>query len=180
MQYSIAHSIVHHFADDTNLLLIHKSPKMINKLINNDLTRLCNWFRANKISLNANKTEIMIYKPKSRTITKKFNFRIRMLELKHVCSGENWTSGFRKCYFYFRGRSRNAQNCSWKKWRHQRKRFLGYAYVIQDNMLKFGMLSVQINIENIHIFLFWKFWKLCLKSCRLYFWIKITFLEHPW
>ena len=52
---SITHSTVHHFADDTNLLLTHKSPKMINKLINYDLIRLCTWLRANRISLNAKK-----------------------------------------------------------------------------------------------------------------------------
>ena len=50
---------VHHFADDTNLLHINKSPKMLNKLINYDLKNLSNWLNANKITLNVTKTELV-------------------------------------------------------------------------------------------------------------------------
>ena len=34
------------------------------------------WLRANRISLNANKTELLIFRPKSKSITKQLNFRI--------------------------------------------------------------------------------------------------------
>ena len=50
------HCKVHHFADDTNLLIINKSLKRLNKLSNIDLKNLTNWFNANKISLNVSKT----------------------------------------------------------------------------------------------------------------------------
>ena len=54
---AIKNSAVYHYADDTNLLLTHKSPKKkLNKLINQYLTTLCKWLRASKISLNAAKT----------------------------------------------------------------------------------------------------------------------------
>ena len=46
----ITSSKVHHFADDTNLLLINKSLKKINSLINHDLTLLVQWLRASEIS----------------------------------------------------------------------------------------------------------------------------------
>ena len=73
---AIKHSTVHHFADDTNLLLADRSIKRINKRINHDLRLLTEWLRANKISLNADKTEIIIFKSKSKHITKHLNFRI--------------------------------------------------------------------------------------------------------
>ena len=66
---------VHHSADDTNLLLIDKSLKKINKYINRDLKCAVDWIRANKLSLNTSKTEILI-KRRNTIITKPLNFRI--------------------------------------------------------------------------------------------------------
>ena len=67
----------HHFADDTNLLLVDNSLNKINKHINHDLKLLTTWLRANKTSLNTSKTEILLFRPKSkRNITKHLNFRI--------------------------------------------------------------------------------------------------------
>ena len=76
LNLSVRSSKVHHFADDTNLLLIDKSLKKINTLINHDLALLVQWLRANKISLNTSKTEIVIFRPKQKTINKHLNFRI--------------------------------------------------------------------------------------------------------
>ena len=91
---AVKYSDVHHFADDTNLLLSDKSLKKINKHINHDLKLLNIWLRANKISLNASKTEIILFRPKSQfIITKHLNFRIssqyigRISENKYVLHG---------------------------------------------------------------------------------------------
>ena len=70
------HSTVFHFADDTNLVQTNKSLKKLNKHANRDLKLLCEWLRANKISLNADKTQIIIFKSKQKLITKHLNFRI--------------------------------------------------------------------------------------------------------
>ena len=59
---AIRHSIVHHFADDTSLLYINKNLSTIQKKVNQDLKSLCTWLRANKISLNASKTELIIFR----------------------------------------------------------------------------------------------------------------------
>ena len=40
------------------------------------MKHLCQWLRSNKISLNASKTEIIIFKTKLKTITKHLNFRV--------------------------------------------------------------------------------------------------------
>ena len=69
-------SSVHHFVDDTNLLTIESSLRKINKHINRDLKLTVDWIRANKLSLNASKTEIVIFKARNKTITKHLTFRI--------------------------------------------------------------------------------------------------------
>ena len=67
---AIKYSKVRHFADDTNLLINNKSSKQLQKQLNMDLRNLCNWLKANKISLNANKTELLIFRhPNKKTIT---------------------------------------------------------------------------------------------------------------
>ena len=72
---------VHLFADDTNLLYSNKSLKKINKH-NQDLSFLSKWLRSNKISLNTSKTEIIIFRPKRKTIQKHLNFRISGQQIK--------------------------------------------------------------------------------------------------
>ena len=67
---------VHHFADNTNLLIINKSLKRLNKLLNIDLRNLTNWLNANKISLNVSKTELIIFKPKRKPLH--FNMKIKL------------------------------------------------------------------------------------------------------
>ena len=77
LNQAIKLSRLHHFADDTNLLLVDNSLKKINKHINHDLKLLTTWLRANRISLNTCKTEILLFRPKpKRNITKHLNFRI--------------------------------------------------------------------------------------------------------
>ena len=52
---------VHHFADDTNLHF-GKSMIKLNKYVNLDMKNLTDWLNANKISLNVQKTELVIFK----------------------------------------------------------------------------------------------------------------------
>ena len=57
----IKYSEVHHFADNTNLLNFNNCVKSINKQVNYDLKTLSNWLKANKISLNVGKTELVLF-----------------------------------------------------------------------------------------------------------------------
>ena len=58
---AIKYSKVYHFADDTNLLNIGKSPKKMQKQISLYLKSLYKWLLANKISLNCSKTELIFF-----------------------------------------------------------------------------------------------------------------------
>ena len=68
---AISHSLIHNFADDTNILFSNKSLKKINKNINHDLAQIVQWLRANRVSLNSNKTEINFFRTKKKEIQKK-------------------------------------------------------------------------------------------------------------
>ena len=76
LHLAIKHSSPYHFADDTSLLSRGKSLKTLNKNVNQDLSRLSNWLRANKIALNTSKTEIIIFKNSTLKILKHLNFRL--------------------------------------------------------------------------------------------------------
>ena len=79
---AIEHSQVHLFADDTNLLYTNKSLKKLNMHINHDLKLLVVWLRANKISLNVKKTQLIIFRGKNKKINKHLNFRLSGQKLK--------------------------------------------------------------------------------------------------
>ena len=82
---AVTHSNVHHFVDDTNMLYISTSLKDTNRKVNNDLRYIVEWLRANKISLNSGKTELIIFRFKNKNITKKMNFRISGQNINILC-----------------------------------------------------------------------------------------------
>ena len=65
---AIKYSTTRHFADDTCLLISNTSLKQLKKHLNLDLKFLTAWLKANKISLNASKTEILIFKHPNKPI----------------------------------------------------------------------------------------------------------------
>ena len=67
---AVVHSKVHHFADDTNLLYASHSLKNLDKTVNFDFSNLVQWLRANKISLNVNETEIVVFRSTTKEIYK--------------------------------------------------------------------------------------------------------------
>ena len=84
---SIKHSTARLFADDTNLLIKNNSLKKLQKQINYDLRQLYNWLVANKISLNSDKTELIIFRHPNKKIN--FNLKIKLngkllLQSEHV------------------------------------------------------------------------------------------------
>ena len=49
------------FADDSNVFFAHKNPYTLVQIINLELQKLTQWIRANKLSLNLQKTKYMIF-----------------------------------------------------------------------------------------------------------------------
>lgn len=50
------------FADDTNLFHSHKNRAMLSQIANQELGKVAKWLGANKLSLNVNKTQFIIFK----------------------------------------------------------------------------------------------------------------------
>ena len=65
---AIKYCKVHHFADDTSLLHFNSSAKKLNRLVNLDMKHLSVWLNANKISLNVQKSELVIFKQKRKIL----------------------------------------------------------------------------------------------------------------
>ena len=57
----VKYSKVYHFADDTNMLQSDDLLKNVAKQMNFDLKNLSQWLKANKLSLNFTKTELIIF-----------------------------------------------------------------------------------------------------------------------
>ena len=76
LHQAIKYSKTRHFADDTNLLINNNSLKQLKKHLNMDLKQLCNWLKANKISLNCSKTEYMIFRHPNKQINYDLKIKI--------------------------------------------------------------------------------------------------------
>ena len=73
---AVKFSTTRHFADDTNLLIKNKSLKQLKKHLNLDLRKLVNWLKANKISLNRSKTELIIFKHPNKRLN--YDLKIKL------------------------------------------------------------------------------------------------------
>ena len=79
MHSAVQTSMLYHFADDTNLLYSNKSLKKLRTTLNKDLVLLYDWLCANRLSLNAGKSEFIVFRPSRKQI----NLRIT-LKLHHT------------------------------------------------------------------------------------------------
>ena len=72
---------VHHFADDTNLLHFNSSTKKLNRLVSLDIKHLSVWLNANRISLNVQKTELVIFKQKRKILDHEIKIKLNRKRL---------------------------------------------------------------------------------------------------
>ena len=59
----LTHSILIYIADDTAVFLSSQYINDLYKNMNSDLDDLTNWFKANRLALNVNKSNCMLFKP---------------------------------------------------------------------------------------------------------------------
>ena len=64
------------FADDTNLLYADKDLKSLESVINIELQKVCDWLNANKLTINAKKSNFVIFRPSQKKLSYQFNIRI--------------------------------------------------------------------------------------------------------
>ena len=81
MNQAIKFCKVHHFADDKNLLYFSKSITKLNEYVNLDMKNLTDWLNANKISLNVQKTELVIFKHQRKKIDNEVKIKLSRTRL---------------------------------------------------------------------------------------------------
>ncbi len=70
------------FADDTNVLYTDKSLEKVTKVLNKELECMSIWFKVNKLSLNVEKTNYMIFKNNANNVNHKIS--INGIDIKRV------------------------------------------------------------------------------------------------
>ena len=70
------YSTLYHFADDTNLLYSHKDIRKLRKAVNSDLKLVFQWLCANRLSLNIDKTEFIVFKSPRKSINERITLKL--------------------------------------------------------------------------------------------------------
>ena len=68
LHFSIKKSVANHFADDTCISYSARKIKSLETVLNHDLNIVSDWLKANRLSLNAKKSKLIIFKSKRKLI----------------------------------------------------------------------------------------------------------------
>ena len=74
------------FADDTNLLYADKDLKSLESVINIELQKVCDWLNANKLTINAKKSNFVIFRPSQKKLSYQINIQYRPNVSYHLSS----------------------------------------------------------------------------------------------
>ena len=74
------------FADDTNLFASHNNLGELIKIVNNELEKVSNWLKINKLSLNIKKTHFVIFHFRQKRIDQVVNIKIDDKNIDQVTS----------------------------------------------------------------------------------------------
>ena len=72
------------FADDTNLLYTNKNLKLLEEIVNVELSKVSNWLLANKLTLNVKKSNFVIFHRRQRSID--YNIKIYIFDNNLNCN----------------------------------------------------------------------------------------------
>jgi len=61
------------FADDTSIFFSHSNPKYLENVLNNEFLNIDVWSRCNKLSINTQKTNYVIFSPSQRRVNHSFS-----------------------------------------------------------------------------------------------------------
>ena len=72
------------FADDTNAIYTGKTYERISECIHQDLPKISDWFRANKLALNETKTNYLIFHPSHKKPPENFRISLNNVQLERL------------------------------------------------------------------------------------------------
>ena len=64
------------FGENTNLLYAYKDLKSLESVVNIELTNVCDWLNANKLTINAKKSNFVVFEPRQKRTNHKTCIRI--------------------------------------------------------------------------------------------------------
>ena len=76
------------FADDTTLLFAHKNLKVLEQVVNSELTKVSEWLVLNKLSLNIKKSNYVIFCPTQKKFNKEISIKMYDNSAHGFCSLE--------------------------------------------------------------------------------------------
>jgi len=77
------------FADDTNIFLSHKSIENLFMIANHELTLIADWFKANRLSLNLQKTNFVLFRSSRKSLpVSDYSLSIENSEISQVKSAK--------------------------------------------------------------------------------------------
>ena len=71
----LKYSQAYHFADDTDITPSDSSQEALAKRMNYDLRKLSMWLRANKLSLNTEKTKLAVFRRQNTKLNNSFKIK---------------------------------------------------------------------------------------------------------
>ena len=77
---------IHLFADDTNVFCTHKNIVNLEHLINQNIKNVTDWLNCNKLSLNIDKTNFVIFHPPQKKVAFKIKVIVNSIEIEQVTS----------------------------------------------------------------------------------------------
>ena len=81
LNHTIKYCKVHHFANDTNLLHFNSSTKKLYSLVNLDMKHVSVWLNGNKIFLNVQNTELVIFKKNRKMLYHEIKIKLNRKNL---------------------------------------------------------------------------------------------------
>ena len=64
------------FADDTNILYSNRNVKDLERVLNNEITKLRDWFIANKLNINIKQSNYVLFHPSRKKIANQINITL--------------------------------------------------------------------------------------------------------
>ena len=72
------------FADDTNLFFSNKDPTELIELLNREIPKFFQWLMANKLTLNIDKTKLILFKPRQKRASVQIQVKLNNKDIEQV------------------------------------------------------------------------------------------------
>ena len=76
------------FADDTTIFFSHKNMSTLKHTIDTEMENVCNWLKANKLSLNVKKSKVLLFRTRNQNFNNSFDIIVNNIVIKESVSAK--------------------------------------------------------------------------------------------